>query len=156
MYFLGQFLLDAVPDEIKSDMDFFQFPVIDPSMPIGEDAPTDGYMIPAKAKNPEDAKKFLKFLASQEAQQITAEKLGRIMTNKAIPLDLYPPLTQKSIKMMQENVDALAQFYDRDTLPEIASKGMDAMMEWWYNPGSIQQILEQLEKERVRIFADAE
>lgn len=156
MFFLGQFLLDAVPEEIKPDVDFFQFPVIDPSVPIGEDAPTDGYMIPAKAKNPEDAKKLLKFLASAEAQQITAEKLGRIMVNKAIPLDLYPPLTQKSIKMMRENVDALNQFYDRDTLPEVASKGMDAMMEWWYNPDNIKQILEQLEKERVRIFAAEE
>ena len=156
MYFLGQFLLDAVPEEIKPDMDFFQFPVINPSIPIGEDAPTDGYMIPAKAKNPEDAKRFLKFLASEEAQRITAEKLGRIMVNKNIPLDLYPPLTQKSIKMMRENVDALAQFYDRDTLPEVASKGMDAMMELWYNPGNVTQILEQLEKERARIFAEQE
>ena len=156
MYFLGQFLLDAVPDEIKPDVDFFQFPVIDPSVPIGEDAPTDGYMIPAKAKNPEDAKRFLIFLASEEAQKITAENLGRIMINKAIPLDLYPPLTQKSIKMMRENVDALNQFYDRDTLPEIATKGMEAMMEWWYNPDNIKQILEQLEKDRQRMFADQE
>ena len=151
MYLIGQFILDSVPDESESDMDFFQFPVIDPSVPIGEDAPTDGYMIPKKAKNVEDAKKLLKFLASPVAQQIQVEKTGRIMTNKEVPLDLYPPLTQKGIKLMQ-GVDAVAQFYDRDTIPEMADKGMDGFMEWWYKPDNIGQILERLEKDRQRIF----
>lgn len=153
MYLMGQFILDSVPDDIEGDMDFFQFPIIDPDVPVGEDAPTDGYMIPKKAKNVEDAKKFLKFLSSVEAQRIQVEKVGRIVTNKDVPLDLYPPLTQKSIKMMQE-VDAVAQFYDRDTVPEMADKGMDGMMEWWYNPDNIEQILERLEQNRQRIFAE--
>ena len=152
MYLIGQFILDSVPDEAEADMDFFQFPVIDPSMPMGEDAPTDGYMISKKAKNVEDAKKLLKFLASPVAQQIQVEKTGRIVTNKEVPLDLYPPLTQKGIKLIQ-SVDALAQFYDRDTLPEMADKGMDGFMEWWYKPDNIGQILERLEKDRQRIFA---
>ena len=151
MYLMGQFILDSVPDDMEDDMDFFQFPVIDPSVPIGEDAPTDGYMIPAKAKNVEDAKKLLKFLASPTAQRIQVEKVGRIVTNKEVPLDLYPPLTQKGIKLMQ-GVDAVAQFYDRDTTPEMADKGMDGFMEWWYKPDNIEQILERLEKDRQRIF----
>ncbi len=151
MYLMGQFLLDSVPDEIENDVDFFQFPVIDASVPLGEDAPTDGYMIPAKAKNVEAAKKFLTFLASPEAQQIQVEKAGRIVTNKEIPMDLYPAPTQKGIQMMQA-VDALAQFYDRDTTPEMADKGMDGFMEYWYKPDNIEQILNRLEKDRQRIF----
>lgn len=151
MYLMGQFILDSVPDDMEDDMDFFQFPVIDPSVPLGEDAPTDGYMIPKKAKNVEAAKKLLKFLASPEAQQIEVEKTGRVVTNIEIPMDLYPPPTQKGIKMMQ-GVDALAQFYDRDTIPEMADKGMDGFMEWWYKPDNIEQILERLEKDRQRIF----
>jgi multiple sugar transport system substrate-binding protein/raffinose/stachyose/melibiose transport system substrate-binding protein len=153
MYLMGQFLLDSVPDDIEDDVDFFQFPVIDPSVPLGEDAPTDGYMIPAKAKNPEDAKKFLKFLASPEAQQIQVEIVGRIVTSKEIPMDLYPAPTQKGIQMMQ-GVDALAQFYDRDTIPEMADKGMDGFMEFWYKPGNIGKILDRLEKDRARIFKE--
>ena len=151
MYLMGQFILDSVPDDVEADMDFFQFPIIDPAVPVGEDAPTDGYMIPAKAANPEAAKKFLKFLSSKEAQEIQVAKTGRVVTNKDIPLDLYPPATQKGIQMMQ-GVDALAQFYDRDTLPEMADKGMDGFMEFWYKPDNIQQILDRLEKERDRIF----
>ncbi len=151
MYLMGQFILDLVPDDIESDMDFFQFPVIDPAVPIGEDAPTNGYMIPKKAKNPEAAKKFLAFMASKEAQENEVSHTGRIVTNSEVPLDLYPPLTQKGIKMM-ENVDVLAQFYDRDTTPEMADKGMDGMMEWWYTPDDIDKILKRLEKDRKRIF----
>jgi multiple sugar transport system substrate-binding protein/raffinose/stachyose/melibiose transport system substrate-binding protein len=151
MYLMGQFILDSVPDEIEDDVDFFQFPVIDSSVPLGEDAPTDGYMIPAKAKNPEAAKKFLKFVASPEAQRIQIEKAGRIVTNTEIPMDLYPPATQKGIQMMQ-GVDALAQFYDRDSNPEMADKGMDGFMEFWYMPDNIDKILDRLEKDRQRIY----
>jgi multiple sugar transport system substrate-binding protein/raffinose/stachyose/melibiose transport system substrate-binding protein len=155
MYLMGQFILDSVPDDVQGDMDFFQFPAIVPGVPMGEDAPTDGYMIPAKAKNPDAAKKFLKFLASPEAQRIQVERMGRIVTHKDVPLDLYPPLTQKGIKIMQ-SVDAVAQFYDRDTTPEMADKGMDGMMEFWYRPDDIEKILNRLEKDRERIFKDAE
>jgi multiple sugar transport system substrate-binding protein/raffinose/stachyose/melibiose transport system substrate-binding protein len=155
MYLMGQFILDSVPEDVQGDMDFFQFPVVVPGVPMGEDAPTDGYMIPAKAKNPDAAKKFLTFLASPEAQRIQVERMGRIVTNKEVPLDLYLPLTQKGIKIMQ-GVDAVAQFYDRDTVPEMADKGMDGMMEFWYKPDNIGKILDRLEKDRERIFKEAE
>ncbi|MCP4403128.1 MAG: extracellular solute-binding protein, partial [bacterium] len=121
------------------------------AVPLGEDAPMDGYMIPKKAANPEAAKKFLAFLSSKESQQIEVEISGRIVANSEVPMDLYPPLTQKGIKMMQA-VDAVAQFYDRDTTPEMADKGMDGMMEWWYTPDEIDKILKRLEKDRKRIF----
>jgi hypothetical protein len=49
----------------------------------------------------------------------------------------------------------VAQFYDRDTIPEMADKGMDGMMEFWYRPDNIDQILDRLEKDRERIFAEA-
>ena len=58
MYLMGQFILDEVPEEVAPDVDFFQFPIIDPSVPIGEDAPTDGYFIANAAQNPEGAKEF--------------------------------------------------------------------------------------------------
>ncbi len=153
MYLMGQFIMDSVPEDVQADMDFFQFPIIDPEVPVGEDAPTDGYMIPKKAANPEAAKQFLAFLASEQAQKIQVEKTGRIVTNKNIPMDLYPEATQKGIQMMQ-GVDELAQFYDRDTDPEMADKGMDGFMEFWYRPGNIDKILDRLERDRKRIFKD--
>ncbi len=153
MYLMGQFILDAVPAEVAADLDFFRFPVIDPAVPLAEDTPTDGYMIPRKAKNPELAKKFLKFLASKEGQLIFIEKTGRIGVNNQIPLDRYTPLTQKGVKMI-EATDALAQFYDRDTLPTVADKGMNAFMEFWAYPDRIDLILDNLERESQLIFTE--
>ncbi len=51
MYLMGQFIVDSYPDELEADLDFFRFPIIDPSVPIGEDAPTDGYFMAANARN---------------------------------------------------------------------------------------------------------
>ncbi|MBK8022166.1 MAG: extracellular solute-binding protein [Chloroflexi bacterium] len=47
MYLMGGFITDSVPDEIESDYDFAMFPVINPDVPIGIDAPTDGYFMSA-------------------------------------------------------------------------------------------------------------
>lgn len=151
MYLIGQFIFDNVSEGVQGDLDFFQFPVIKPDVPLAEDTPTDGYMIPKDAKHPEAAKKFLKFLGSEKGQQIWIEKTGRIGVNTGVPMDLYPPLTQKGIKMIQGTA-ALAQFYDRDTDPAMADEGMNGFMEFWARPDNIEKILDRLEKERVRAF----
>ncbi|ACL70797.1 extracellular solute-binding protein [Halothermothrix orenii] len=155
MYLMGQFILDAVPEEVAKDLDFFRFPIINEDVPIGEDTPTDGFMIPKKAKNPELAKEFLKFLASREGQMIFIEKTGRIGVNNEIPMDSYPPLTQKGVKMIQ-GTDALAQFYDRDTPPTMADKGMNGLMNFWAYPDQIDKILDNLERQRQMIFSEQE
>jgi ABC-type glycerol-3-phosphate transport system substrate-binding protein len=51
MYLMGGFIVDSYPDEAEADLDFFRFPVINPDVPIGEDAPTDGYFMAANAGN---------------------------------------------------------------------------------------------------------
>jgi len=51
--------------------------------------------------------------------------------------------------------DYVAQFYDRDTTPEMAEKGMAAFAQFWTNTGKIDSILAQLEKDRALIFAPA-
>ena len=54
---------------LKEDqIGFIPFPTINPDIPRAEEAPTDTVHIPAGAKNKEDAKKFLAFLASPEVQ----------------------------------------------------------------------------------------
>ena len=53
---------------------------------------------------------------------------------------------------MMQSADYVAQFYDRDTTPEMADEGMNGFMEFWDNPGSIDDILERLEQTRQEIF----
>lgn len=155
MYLMGQFILDSTAEDVKDDVDFFQFPIIDPSVPIGEDAPTDGYFIANAAKNPEGAKDFLAFLGSVEAQTFMVEELGRIAVHNGVDRELYPPMTQKGIDLIQ-SADLVMQFYDRDTTPEMADEGMNAFMAFWENPEAIDDILDELEASRQAIFAEEE
>ena len=153
MYLMGQFIYDSVPEEVRDDVDFVRFPIIDPNMPIGEDAPTDGFFIAAKAKNPEGAKKFLAFLGGVEAQTIMVKELGRLPVNSKVDLNLFNPVQQKGIELIQ-GADLVLQFYDRDTTPEMAEAGMNSMMAFWDDPEAIDDILADLEATRQQVFAE--
>jgi multiple sugar transport system substrate-binding protein len=58
MYLMGQFIKDVAPENIKDDLDFFRFPIIDGEIGLYEDTPIDGFMIPAKTKNKEAQQYF--------------------------------------------------------------------------------------------------
>ncbi|MGB1252253.1 MAG: ABC transporter substrate-binding protein [Candidatus Promineifilaceae bacterium] len=152
MYLMGQFIQDSFPDELQDDLDFFQFPMIN-DVPIGEDAPTDGFFLANSAANPEGAKAFLAHLGSAEVQQQAAEELGRLATNGNVDLSVYDDQTQKGIELIN-SADLVLQFYDRDTTPEMADIGMDGFMAFWDDPSQVDAVLEQLEAARLEIFAD--
>jgi multiple sugar transport system substrate-binding protein len=45
-------------------------------------------------------------------------------------------------------------FYDRDAPEEMAAKGMNAIVDIMQDPSQLKSILADLDKERVRIYAD--
>lgn len=153
MYLMGQFIMDSIPEENRANFDFVRFPIIDPNVPIGEDAPTDGFFAAAKAPNPEAAKAFLAFLGSKESQEYVAKELKRVPVHTGVDPSIFPPETLKGIELLK-GADYVAQFYDRDTTPEMAEKGMAAFQQFWDNPGDIDNILAQLEKDRELIFSE--
>lgn len=147
MYLMGGFIVDSYPDEMEDDLDFFRFPIIDPAIPVGEDAPTDGYFIAAQARNPEGAKAFLAYLGSKEYQQAAFEQMGRLPTRTDVDISGATPPVQKGIQLIQ-SADYIAQFFDRDTTPPMAEVGMDGFMRFWDNPADINAILQDMENER--------
>jgi len=153
MYLMGQFILDATSEEVSKDLDFFRFPIIDKEVPVAEDLPTDGFMIPKKAPHPELAKDFIAFLGSVEGQRLFAEDLGRLVTNKNMDAEVYDGLTLKGREMI-DNTDELAQFYDRDMDPELADKTMDSLMAFWYAPENYRNIMEEMEAHRQNFIND--
>jgi multiple sugar transport system substrate-binding protein/raffinose/stachyose/melibiose transport system substrate-binding protein len=154
MYLMGQFIKDSYPDDGEADLDFFRFPKIN-DVPIGEDAPTDGYFAAAKAANVEEAMAFLAYVGGKESQEKAAKSLGRLAVHTGVPLDIYAPDVQKGIQLLQ-GANYIAQFYDRDTTPEMAERGMAAFIEFWNDPDAVDSILDTLDEERKRIFAAAE
>ncbi|MBX7237574.1 MAG: ABC transporter substrate-binding protein [Caldilineales bacterium] len=153
MYLMGGFITDSYPDEAENDLDFFRFPIIDPALPVGEDAPTDGYFMSANARNPEGGEAFLANFGSKAVQQRALDELGRLPTRTDVDISKVSAATQKGIKLIQ-SADFIAQFYDRDTTPPMAEAGMDGFMRFWDDPSSIDKILADLEAERQRILAE--
>jgi len=149
MYLMGNFLIPNLPAETQEQMTFFQFPDIDASIPRGEDAPTDLLFIPSNAQNVENAKKFLAFVGSNEALGVVNEALQQLS-----PRADAPAPTNRFLKagadMLANSVTA--QFYDRDTTPEMAAAGMKGMVEFMLDPSAIDDILEDIEDVREEIF----
>jgi len=145
MYLIGNFMIpDMESAGVVDKIGFFQFPVIDPSVGIFEDAPTDTFHIPQNAKNVDNAKKFLAFIARPEIQTVlTSGSLPA--NNKSVP----PTDRFKKIGFeMLGAADGLAQFYDRDSSPEMAKVGMEGFQEFMVKPERIATIREKLDAER--------
>lgn len=151
MYLMGDFIRDSYPDENEdAELGFFRFPIIDPNVPIGEDAPTDGFFISANSQHSEQAKALLAFFGSAEAQQVGVDK-GRLPTNTNTDTSGFDESQKKGLELI-EGADFVAQFYDRDSTPEMADEGMNGFMEFWSNPDRINDILERLEMTRQEVY----
>ena len=151
MYLLGNFIIpDLMRAGLEGKIGYFQFPVIDGSVRTYEEAPTDSMHIPARAKNKKDARRFLAFLGRADIQKIIADASGMLSTNNQSP----PPTDEFlkiGFKVLSESA-GLAQFYDRDTPPEMAKEGMKGFQEFMVKPGREKQIRQRIERARKRIF----
>jgi multiple sugar transport system substrate-binding protein len=142
MYLIGAFITSAVPADVVDDLDFFQVPIIDPSVPVAEEAPTDGYFASAKSKNPAGAKDLLSYLASAPAQQqfIQLAKSSNLPTSTAVDTTTFSPLVQKGIKMLGE-AKGLTQFFNRDSSDELQTTADTALTKFLDKPGDVNAIL---------------
>ncbi len=152
MYLMGNFAVAPMREAGLKDeqIGFMQFPEITKGVPMAEDAPTDTVHIPAKAKNKEDARKFLAFLASAKAQTAMNKTLGQLPVNNQAtsPDDKF----LKAGFVMLSNAKGLAQFYDRDAPAEMAKAGMDGFQEYMLKPERREAILKRLESVRKRVY----
>ncbi|MFV0321601.1 MAG: ABC transporter substrate-binding protein [Alphaproteobacteria bacterium] len=150
MYLIGNFITPSFPEDVKDNMGFFQFPVIDETIGLAEDAPTDTVHIPTKAKNKEDARRFLEYVARQDVQEKLNSVLLQIPTHKKAKA-ISDPFIDKGVAMLG-SVEGTAQFYDRDTDPDMAKIGMVGFQEFMVKPERLDKILDKLEKARIRIY----
>ncbi|PTY37235.1 sugar ABC transporter substrate-binding protein [Saccharospirillum sp. MSK14-1] len=148
MYLMGNFLTPSFPE--GSNYGFFQFPQINPEVGMFEDAPTDTIHIPSRAKNKADAKRFLAYVAQPEVQTRLNLGLNQLPPNsEAEAGDNH--FLQEGLQMLSE-ADGTAQFYDRDTDPAMASEGMKGFQEFMVVPDRLDDILNNLERVRQRVF----
>ncbi|MFD1535899.1 ABC transporter substrate-binding protein [Nonomuraea guangzhouensis] len=154
MYLLGMFVAQQFPENERDDIDFFTFPEINPTYGTDSiDAPIDGYMISAKAKNVDGAKALLKHLAQGSSQNI-ATKLdpGTLASNSKADTSGYSSLQKRGAELVSKATH-IAQFLDRDTRPDFASTVMIPSLQTFVGkPNEIDPLLASIEKQKANIF----
>jgi multiple sugar transport system substrate-binding protein len=148
-YLIGNFIVPNLPEDTQAQLDFYQFPPIDPSLELGEDAPTEIIFMPSNAQNVENGKKFMAFFSQPENLTYMNDVLKQLSPHSGSPAP-----TDRFLKAGSEMLSKskTAQFFDRDTTPEMAKAAMQLMVEFMLDTDSMMDILEEIEEERSRIF----
>ncbi len=152
-YVMGNFAVAVFRDGGMTDetLGFLPFPTINPDIPRAEEAPTDTVHIPAGAKNVEDAKRFLAFLATAEVQTRLNAALGQLPINKDSEV-ADDPFIRAGFELLSTTPGGIAQFFDRDAPAEMAKIGMEGFQEFMVMPQNLDAILNRLEAARQRIY----
>ncbi|WP_029030987.1 ABC transporter substrate-binding protein [Salinarimonas rosea] len=152
MYLMGNFVVAPLREAGLSDdqLGFFQFPAIDASIPMAEEAPTDTFHIPAQAQNKEAARAFLRYVADPENQTIINAELGQLPVNSRATIEDDEFLTAGFA--MLSSAEGLSQFFDRDAPAEMAKAGMEGFQEFMVRPDNLDAILQRLERVRQRVY----
>ena len=155
-YLMGNFAVAAMRDGGLTDdqLDFYQFPQINPDVAPAEDAPTDTFHIPSAASNVEAAKAFLLYVTSADVQSEIngGDALGQLPVNAAASVS-DDKFIQEGFEMLSNNASGgIMQFFDRDFPAEMASVGMEGLQEFMVFPDNLDDILERLEETRQRVY----
>ena len=149
MMYLASFIERNLPEQEKNNLRLVAFPKI-ADLPRFEDYSVDSIHIPARAKSKDLAREFLAYF--YEPDVFTLYMNAR----KSVPArnDL-PPSDDPLMKAESELLAATAgtaQYYDRDTNPDMAQTGIKGFQEFMAFPDRRQQVLERLEATRKRIY----
>ena len=152
-YVMGNFAVGVFKQGgmTNDNLGFLVFPEITPGIPRAEEAPTDTIHIPSGAKNVDDAKKFLAYVASADAQTKLNAAIGQLPTNKNSTVAADDPFIKAGFETVS-TAAGLAQFFDRDAPAEMAKAGMEGFQQFMVQPEKIDEILERLEKARAQVY----
>ena len=115
MTLTGPTWLGSVPAELRSGLDFFAFPVIDPDVPAAEALTAYGYMIPAGAVNRGTALDFVKIAGSTDAQSgmamaLNASDSGLVPANPAAHASDMPASSERGASLVT-NASGVTPFF---------------------------------------------
>lgn len=148
MILAGSWFQGSIPADQLEHFDYFKFPVIDESVPDGEEAPTDGFFASANTDQPALAKEFLTYLASAEAQEIMYDATGSgtlLPTNPDADVELTP-YAEKGREIIQ-NAAGLSQFFNRDAGDDVQPSADQALTQYLAQAAEIGDILAQWQAE---------
>ncbi|MEZ5753759.1 MAG: extracellular solute-binding protein [Paracoccaceae bacterium] len=153
-YVMGNFAVGVFKEGgmTNDNLGFMVFPEITPGIARAEEAPTDTIHLTSGAKNPDDAKAFLAYVASAEAQSKWNAAVGQLPTNKNATVDAVDPFLTAGFEALSTATGGIAQFWDRDADAEYAKAGMEGFQQFLVQPEQVEAILERLEQTRLRLY----
>lgn len=153
-YVMGNFAVGVFKEGglTNDNLGFMVFPEITAGIARAEEAPTDTVHLTSGAKNPDDAKTLLAFIASAEAQSKWNAAVGQLPTNKNATVDAADPFLTAGFQALSTATGGIAQFWDRDADAEYAKAGMEGFQRFLVQPEALGEILAQLEATRTRLF----
>lgn len=147
---LGGFISYAFPEDERDQLRFAPFPTIDASIPRYEDYSVDSIHIPAKAKNPGAAREFLSYFYRADNLKAYLEPEGNVPARLDVDMSSNP-MVSTALKAM-EGVAGTAQYFDRDTNPDVAQAGLKAFQEFMVYPDRAERLLANIERSRERVY----
>ncbi|WP_399893499.1 ABC transporter substrate-binding protein [Streptomyces sp. BBFR51] len=149
---IGTFFADAAPKDALEDIDFFRFPVIDPEVPLAEEAPTDGYFASARTGKRDDVLDVLRYLATAEAQEIYVKgSSGTALPCHPDAADAGTPLVQKGREHI-EGAAEITQFFNRDSSDAMQPAADTALTRFIAEPKSVDSVLTTWQREAEKIW----
>ena len=152
MYVMGNFSVDGYKNAglTEDQIDFFPFPVIDPAIAPAEEAPADAFFIPVNAKNKDDARKFLAFVARPDVQTQWNKTIGQLPINAKADIS-DDKFIQEGFALLN-SATGLAQFYDRDAPAAMAKAGMEGFQKFMIDPSSMMDVLKRLDEVQAEVY----
>ncbi|MDX3854476.1 ABC transporter substrate-binding protein [Streptomyces sp. AK02-01A] len=153
MMLIGTFFADAAPKGELDDIDFFRFPVIDPKVPMAEEAPTDGYFASARTGREDEVKELMRYLASAEAQEIYLKgSSGTALPTHPDAKDSGTPLVKKGRELV-ESAAEVTQFFNRDSSDALQPSADNALTRYLAKPKEIGSILTTWQRDAQKIWS---
>ncbi|MFI1098643.1 ABC transporter substrate-binding protein [Streptomyces sp. NPDC020917] len=138
------------------DLDFFVFPEINAQW--GQDymdAPTDGFMLSKKAKNPDAAKAILKYIGTgaAESEYLKTDQWDVGLVN-GLQVPTYNAIQKKSVTEIAK-CKSVAQFMDRDSDPAMANAMISIIQKFIDDPstGNIASLQKSAESQAKAIYS---
>ncbi|MEU0286036.1 ABC transporter substrate-binding protein [Streptomyces sp. NPDC052492] len=152
MMLIGTFFADAAPKDALDDIDFFRFPVIDPKVPLAEEAPTDGYFAGARTGRRDEVIDLMRFLGTAEAQEIYIKgSSGTVLPCHPDAKDAGTPLVVKGRKHIEEAAE-ITQFFNRDSSDALQPTADNALTRFIAEPKSIGSVLTTWQRDAEKIW----
>lgn len=151
MTLVSPFWMTDLPDKFHSELDFFRFPTLDPTLPTAEVVTTLGYMAPSNGAHRSETLAYLAYMGSKEGQTTLAQQLGTSTTWAPAREDLDPELLSSTLKQGKEIVRDVPDFVSPYmlTLPSEMWPLLDrALNGFLREPDQIDEFINKLEEAR--------